>query len=432
MLLLAPALQNPLQPLIRNAALWIEGDVLQFVGAEKDLPVAAREDAERLEIKDTLLLPGMINAHAHLELSHLSGLAYPGGFVAWIKAVLSAKNNPQLGLAKDPFAQGIAQSLWGGTTTVGDHVSVTSPVEALMGSPFRGKAFLEVLGVVPEVAQDIYRTALDLKEHYQKFSRRWDILPSPHSVHALDPEVLAEVLSLDQSLFSIHLAESEAEALYFREKKGEMHDLIASRGTVLQREGASSIQELSRLGRLDSRILAIHANYLDDADLELLQQANCSIVHCPLSHRYFAHRAFRMKDCLDAGINIALGTDSLASAHSLSMLDILRSTKGAFPFLSQEQIFAMATLGGAKALKMENQVGELAPSKKADVVGVPWRENLGAHENLFASEKVSFSMIGGKVLIGLHADFGIIFDSKLRRMRALQEASRESFSPIAY
>jgi len=400
MLLFSPALQNPNEALLENAALWLQGDTIAYVGPREQIPEEAKSDPERLEIRDTLLLPGLVNAHAHLELSHLKDLSYPGDFVAWIKAVLMAKNDPNSRLPKDPFSQGVTQSLWGGATTLGDHVSVTSPLADLLRSPFRGKAFLEILGVVPEVAQDLFQAALGLKEQCASLSPHWEILPSPHSVHALDPQVLEATLALHQNLFSIHLAESEAEATYFREKTGAMHALIASRGTELKRDAKSAILELESLGRLDDRILAIHANCLDDHEIQLLAKRQVSIVHCPLSHRYFSHRPFRMKDCLDAGVTMALGTDSLASGHSLSMLDILRAAQQAFPFLKKEKIFALATLGGAFALKMENQIGILSAGKKADIIGIPWQKGNDPHQKIFEAEKVSFSMIGGRTLIG--------------------------------
>ncbi len=401
MLLFAKALQNPKQKPIQDAVVWIQDDTVRWAGPRSELPVEARKDPNQVELPDQVLFPGLINAHAHLELTSLGGLPYPGSFVSWIRAVLKAKHNLTEGQQKKSMQEGIRQALQGGTTTIGDHISVTGDIEALVQSPLRGKAFLEVLGVVPEVARDISTAARLLGHANSKFASRWELIPSPHSVHGLDPEILAELLQENFTVFSMHLGESEPEDIYFREQRGSMDDFIAERGARLRHQEKSAIQDLASRGLLSERILAIHANYLDETDLELLRKHGISIVHCPLSHRYFSHRHFPVRRCMEVRLNLALGTDSLSSAVSLSMLDVLRTAELSLG-INREILFEMATLGGAKALKMETQVGEIVPGKKADLIGISAPQHGGWIDALFDAEAVRFSMIGGKPVGASH------------------------------
>ena len=150
---------------------------------------------------------------------------------------------------------------------------------------------------------------------------------------------------------------------------------------------------------MNPNLLAIHGNYFSTEDIRLLAERDVSVVHCPLSHQYFGHRPFPLEKIQSAGINLALGTDSLASSQSLSMLEILRATQKNFSSLNREEIFSMATLGGARALKMENQLGILQTGAKADMIGLRNPGGKDALELLFQAEHVEFSMINGKMLI---------------------------------
>ncbi|MCE9625492.1 MAG: amidohydrolase family protein, partial [Deltaproteobacteria bacterium] len=348
--------------------------------------------------RDRLVMPGLVNAHAHLELTALEGLNYRGDFVDWIREVLKAKQGLEPQGQDLAMHEGILRTLRGGTTTIGDHLSPGSNPESLLLSPLRGRIFVEVLGVVPEVAADMYRAAKVLREECRSTPSRFEVIPSPHSVHALAPEILRKVLKEPASVHSIHLAESEPERRYFAEASGTMHDLIASRGEAIVRSAPSPILELEAEGLLDGRILAIHGNYLEQAEIRLMAERGIGVVHCPFSHAYFEHRDFPMKDYRTAGVNVALGTDSLASAKTLSMLEVLRETSRKFPGLDRGEIFAMATEGGAKALKMGASIGSLEAGKKADLIAVS--QTGSAEESLFRADRVCFSMIDGEILTG--------------------------------
>ncbi|HKX13095.1 MAG TPA: amidohydrolase family protein [bacterium] len=394
MLLYAAALLNPGQETLLEPALWIRGDTIAYVGATEGLPDEAERDPDTIDLGEVVICPGLVNSHSHLELTAMQGLPYPGEYVAWIKTLMAAKTGAEPQVQDEAFHQGILQSLRGGTTCVGDHVSVGANLEALVRSPLRGRAFIEVLGVVPEVAADMLKAAVHLQKAWENKSPNIQLCPSPHSVHALAPEILAKTLNLPEPVFSIHLAESQCEFDYFSRKSGAMHDFIASRGQPLEREADSAVRELAKLGKLNGRLMAVHGNYLDGPDLELLAKAGASLVHCPFSHGYFGHGPFPLTQARAAGLNIALGTDSLASASTLSMLEVMREMEKEFPELKREEIFTMATLNGAKALKLESVCGSLEAGKKADLIALP---SAGFHplDALFRAETVEAILIGG-------------------------------------
>lgn len=396
MLLYAAALLNPGQDsILVEPAVWIKGDSLAYVGPCEGLPDEAEQDPDTIDLGEVLLCPGLVNSHAHLELSDLAALPYPGEFVAWIKSLMEAKAGAEPQNQDAGFHAGVLQCLKGGTTCIGDHVSVGTNLEPLMRSPLRGRAFIEVLGVVPEVARDMLKAALHLQQIWTSDDRDVRPMPSPHSVHALDPEILAKTLDLPEPVFSLHLAESECELDYFAKQSGTMHEFIASRGQPLKRQADSAVRELAKMGKLSDRLMAVHGNYLDATDLALLAKAGASLVHCPFSHGYFGHSPFPLAQAKASGLNIALGTDSLASAASLSMLEVMREMEKEFPELKRPEIFAMATINGAKALKLDRICGTLEAGKKADLIALP---SAGFHplDAVFRAESVEAIVIGGR------------------------------------
>ncbi|MCB1214412.1 MAG: amidohydrolase family protein [Deltaproteobacteria bacterium] len=394
MLIRARFLKNPQKDLIKDPIIWIKEGKIQEIAFKEKLSSQAKADPKQIDFPG-ILYPGLINAHAHLELSHLQALTYPGSFCRWIEKILVAKS--KFPSSQKVFEKGFALSLKGGTTTIGEHFSLDSPPEAWLHSPLRARIFGEVLGLKQELANLLYQVALSLKPVFKQNPKIF-FTPSPHSVHALEAETLFKILKEENNLLSLHLAESQAEDQYFKEKTGEMADFIELRGSALKRQASSAIQELKQRWR--GNLLVVHGNYLDQEDFDLIQSHGNVIVHCPLSHAYFAHQAFPLKETQKRKIPVALGTDSLSSASSLSMLEVMRSMKTNFAFLSLEEIFTMATLHGAKGLDLSGQVGEVICGGYADLIALKTEESLNqktALEKLFKAKQVDWVMVNGEI-----------------------------------
>ncbi|MBF0491387.1 MAG: amidohydrolase family protein [Deltaproteobacteria bacterium] len=362
---------------IQEAALLIEDDILVSIGRFEEVwKHPQSKTAIQIELPDTVLLPGFVNAHCHLELTALQGLQYPGSFSAWITKLIRAKSDLSVEQIQMGFQRGLAWLLQTGTTTVADHVSVGTDWSLLKKSPLRYQIFLESLGVNPELAEQIY----ELGEK----SEVPHIHLSPHSVHALHPPLLEKLLKSSRPLFSIHLAESKEEEEYFKRGSGKLFEFIREKNPKSWFENLtmSSIQYLNKKKLLSDKILAIHCNYVDDEDIQLLQKHKMSVVHCPSSHAYFGHQRFELEKLRQAGLNIALGTDSLSSGDSLSMLDQVRLARKNYPEIPASEWLRMLTLNGARALKMEREIGSLELGKKADIIGFKFSNFSGILEDL--------------------------------------------------
>jgi cytosine/adenosine deaminase-related metal-dependent hydrolase len=218
-------------------------------------------------------------------------------------------------------------------------------------------------------------------------------------------ETTAEVARRKGWLLCTHLAESKAEFTMFSEGRGDMFDWLARSGRAMSDCGLGSpVQHLERHGVLHKNLLATHVNYLSRGDAALLAKRKVSVVHCPRSHSYFSHDAFPMRRLLRAGVNVCLGTDSLASVSKarrqpveLDMLSEMRVLADRQPWLSAQAILRLCTVNAARALGRHGTLGQLAPRALADIIALPLAEKpRSISEKILEYEgAVAASMIGG-------------------------------------
>lgn len=389
---------SPLSP----GAIRISGERIVEIGDPAGLRPVAGE--EILELAETVLTPGLVNAHCHLELTALGPLDILTGrstappFVDWVRDLIRKKNALTPAAMTAGIRRGIDHLLASGVTAVGDHVSFNTEYRPIIESALKGRLFGEVLGILPEVCADIYRSLREMAGRVNDASDRFRMSVTPHSVHAVHPDTLKEIARTEPGPFSIHLAESREEADYFGKQSGPLIDLIAERGLTSLHKGASAIAYLKKSGFPLSRTTAIHGNYLADAELGQLIEMKIPLVHCPGSHAYFGHRSFPLRGHLDHGLSIGIGTDSIASNTGLDFLLELKRIRETHRSVAPREILTMATLGGARALRMEKEIGSLAPGKKADIAGFPLKKGLSAEESVIAADCATFLMIDGKIV----------------------------------
>jgi cytosine/adenosine deaminase-related metal-dependent hydrolase len=192
----------------------------------------------------------------------------------------------------------------------------------------------------------------------------------------------------------------------FAQGCGDMHEWLRKSGRDMSDCGhGTPVQHVERCGLLGDNLIAVHANYLGSRDPALLARRETSVVHCPRSHQYFRHEPFPLERLLKAGVNICLGTDSLASVCitrkqdvELSMFEEMRVLTQAHQAVSPRQALALATLNGARALGMSGQIGEISPGAFADLICIPsCSKTREAYQAVLAhSGAVSGSMIEGK------------------------------------
>jgi len=369
---------------VDDGALSVEAGRIEAVGRFRE--VAKRGRGAIVDLGDAVLLPGLVNAHCHLDYTGMGGLIPPTqSFTDWIKAITGLKGAWGYSEFAESWCKGAAMLVRTGTTTVGDIEAVPElPADLWAYTPLRMISFFEMTGV--RSRRDPSAILLETLSEASQLPRqpRKSVGLSPHALYSTMPALIrmsAELAREENLLLAIHAAESDEEYRMFAEAEGPMYQWLRRNDRDMGDCGdRSPIQQLARLGALGPNLLAIHVNYLRDGDADRLAQSRCSVVHCPRSHAYFRHLPFPFVQLNEAGVNICLGTDSLATVRAygresvqLNMFLEMRNFAAQYPACPPQHILAMATSHGARALGLGEEVGRLTPGFDADVIAVPAR-----------------------------------------------------------
>lgn len=323
---------------------------------------------------DVILTPALINAHCHLELSHLAQLAAssrPATFTGWISRLLQLRET--LGAtgeqAQQSALEAAAQQYKSGISVVAD-IGNTAIGSNLAGS-FPGilLAYKEYLGLAEStLTRNLHRLQQEPEEALCSGH-------APYSTHGRLLQQLKRRAASFGHVFPIHTAEPAAEGEMIRQGRGEMVDFIRQRGfwdgSFMPRGSGGTVHYLHDLGLLDARTLCIHAIHVDKEEIRILAGQGSKVCLCTGSNLFLATGKAPVREYLDNGILPALGTDSLASNPEISLWREMRLLAEAHPAVATAHIFAMATRGGAEALGVEHRFGTLEPGKDADILAVP-------------------------------------------------------------
>jgi len=376
--IVAPISHEP----INDGAAAVSGERIVAVGRWRDL--SASFSGTILDLGEMVLLPGLVNAHCHFDYTHMAGqFSPPKMFTDWIKLITTTKGEWAYSEFAASWLAGAKMLLRTGTTTVGDIENVPELLpDVWEATPLRVVSFLEMTGI---------RSRRDPKMILQETARRIATLPatrcrvglSPHAPYSTLPELVrlsTEMARRRNWPMAIHLAESAQEFEMFMHGQGEMFDwLRRSQRDMSDCGRGSPVQHLERCGALRNNLLAIHVNYLAEKDAALLARRRVNIVHCPRSHLYFRHDPFPLKALTRPGINLCLGTDSLASVHKtrresieLNLFEEMRVFAANQPEAPPRRILQLVTLNAARALGLEGRVGEMSPAAFADFIAIPF------------------------------------------------------------
>jgi len=342
-------------------------------------PIAGRV----VDLGDAVLAPALVNAHTHLEFSHLrEPLGAPGmDLPSWIRLVIAERagrvaRDPQGKETEAAVAAGLAESLAGGAAVVGE-IATTSPAYRSDAKQPHIVAFWELLGLAPEQTAPLLELA---KQHLVAASRAdagWTAGLSPHAPYTVHPDLLAAAARLSRRhrcSVAMHVAESWEELELLRDRAGPLVDLLKDldawpAGVVAR--GSRPIDYLRVLVE-SHRALVIHGNYLADDEIRLLAAARkrASVVYCPRTHAYFNHSPYPLAAFLQAGVRVALGTDSRASNADLDMVRELRFACRRHSDVDPAELLRAATARGAAGLGLGGKYGELAPGRPARLLTV--------------------------------------------------------------
>jgi cytosine/adenosine deaminase-related metal-dependent hydrolase len=375
------------QPPLEDGAVCVSGNRITAVG--KWRVVSAKFHGDVQDLGDVILLPGLVNAHCHLDYTDMAGLFPPPmSFTDWIKLITTEKSSWSNSDFRKSWTAGAEMLVRTGTTTVGDVEAVPELLPHVWEStPLRVISFLEMTGIRSRSEpRAILRQAVERIDALTK--GRCQAGLSPHAPYSTLPELLrlsANTARWRKWLVTTHIAESSQEFEMFVHTRGEMFDwLRRNERDMSDCGGVSPVQHAERNGILGANLLAIHVNYLADGDAALLGRRNVNVVHCPRSHAYFQHQHFPMAELRAARVNVCLGTDSLATVRKtprqhieLNIFEEMRAMAAKEPSLSARTILAMATVNGAKALGQGKRIGRLADGLHADLIAVPFAGKLG-------------------------------------------------------
>jgi cytosine/adenosine deaminase-related metal-dependent hydrolase len=404
-------------PPIEDGAVLVSGNRIRALGRWRELRRA--HGAKAIDLGEMLLLPGLVNAHCHLDYTDMAGMFPPSrAFTDWLKQIVSTKAQWSIADYRQSWLNGAGMLLRNGVTTVADIEAAPQLLPHIWkATPLRVFSFLEMISITSRrqpaaVAQEM----LERIASYPAGSRCRAGL-SPHATYTTGPELLRlsrEAARKRRLRLCSHISESGQEYEMFARGRGEMFDWLKRSGRDMADCGLGSpVQHYARCGVLGPNMLGIHLNYLRRGDARLLAKNRVSVVHCARSHSYFRHAAFSVPSLLRAGVNVCVGTDSLATVYQgrkeiveLNLLEDVRELAKKASFLSPRKLLEMVTLNPARALGMGKRIGELSVGAYADLIAIPFtgRRSGGYEAVVQHPGTVRASMIDGKWAFGPNSD----------------------------
>jgi len=360
-------------PTVRDGALAVDGDRIVWVGPAADAP-----SGRQYALGDVAVLPGLVNAHAHLELTCYRNQVPRGSLWEWFDRLFELIRLP--GAAereRQGVIDGARELLASGCTCVADISRTGGHWEALRESPIRVVRFVELISGARLQPNDLpsLAAAVDALAASDGERRRTGV--APHTLYTVTRDDLAAAAELARRRnlpLTLHLFETPEEIAWLAGGSGTPIDAMLEQTGLPSRRAAlrgDVLAGLESTGVFNTRALLAHVNHIDDARLARLAQTPASVAFCPGAHAFFGHGPHRWREMLDCGLRVCIGTDSAASNAGLSMLAELRALHRGAPDLPAETIWAMGSLNGAQALGWANQIGSLSPGKRADFIAMP-------------------------------------------------------------
>ena len=406
-------------PVVENGAVAVKGSHITGVGSRAQMQTTFA-DARLVDLGEAILLPGLINAHSHLELTVMRGFLEEEehDFFAWLLKLTLAR----LGLTPEDLR---ASATWGaleaaraGVTCVADASdSARESMLALIEVGLRGIVYQESFGPDEELATENVKKLKDkvgILRDCETVLVRAGVSPhSPYTVSGRQMELISEFALQEHLPVMIHAAESQSEQLLIEEGRGPFADALRLRGIEWRTPGTSSIQHLARHGALETQPLLAHCIRVNDADMATIKEKQAGIAHCPKSNAKLGHGHAPFKQFLELGLKVGIGSDSVASNNICDLLEETRFATlaaRAVGNLSQGELVTAeaalfsATLGGAKALGIDDETGSITEGLQADLTAVrldgahqqPVRDPVAALVFCSSASDVRLTMVAGK------------------------------------
>ena len=365
-------------PPIRDGAVDIDDNAgtIAAIGRRDDLD-------DSVHYEESVILPGFVNAHTHLEYDVYAGFGDGLGFADWIGLHVQRKQRIDLEDMEAIARLGALNCLRSGVTTVGDCSFSGAAATACADLGLRGTVYLEVFGATVEPIREQFEP---MRERLAgTFSEDVRLGISPHAPYTCTIELYDACVGLRLPV-ATHLAESDAETEFLRTGTGAWESFAEM---LVPPPGTTGIRALAEAGLLDSNVIAAHCVKADEEEIALLAEHDVAVAHCPRSNGILGCGVAPLAQLREAGIRVCIATDSPASTPSFDMFDEMRAAivgararEGRPDALTTRDALELATLGGARALGLDEAVGSLVPGKKADLTVlsladtsfIPWED----------------------------------------------------------
>ena len=363
---------------IENGTVAVADGRIAYVGLRANAPRGSDTD-----LGDAILMPGLVNTHTHLELTVMRGFLEDLDFPQWIMRLNRVKravlDREQM---LDGARLGVIEGIRAGITTYADTCDTGVAFDAMLEAGVRGIMYQEVFGPDPKVCQqsmsELRAKVKSLRERETPLVR---VGVSPHAPYTVSDDLYAAVAryaSEEKLPVAVHIAESEVERSLVEKGEGVFADGLRKRDIAIAPRARSSVELLRKTRVLERKPLMIHCVRVDARDIDAIAQSGSPVAHCPASNAKLGHGSAPLVEMLNAGITVGLGSDSVASNNSL---DILAESRSAIlaqrarlarhDVLCARDALSLATLGGAKALGLDGEIGSLAVGKSADLAAFP-------------------------------------------------------------
>lgn len=385
----APFILPVTSPIISDGAIVMDAEKIVAVGPRfeilRDYPEVTVE-----EMSQVVLMPGLINAHTHLDLIFHEASGETPQFFPWLISGWEFRKTQTLSDKRHALEEGIRQLARSGATTVGDAGSFIGLIPQALNAPIRMVLFPEILhGGEASISEEYEGVFSQVEEILGAQSTRVTGGIAPYAAYTLSRHLLKIVSQQAAALkipLKIHVAETFQEMQFFYESTGEIAETLFPRmgwkDMLPPSHRKTPIQYLDSIGFLDQAPTLVGCNHLSDSDLTLLAKRNCTIIHSPRSNAHLKVGNPPLSKLRSLGIPVALGTNGTASLHSLSLWDEMRYVRDHYPEGDRPddwELLKMATCHAARALGLASKVGSLEAGKEADLIAVHIPKNATPH-----------------------------------------------------
>ncbi len=406
MILRARTLVPMCGPPLEDAAVVVREGRVADCGPVRE--IEARHGPADLDLGEQVLLPGLINAHCHLDYTMMrKSIRAPKSFADWVQRINALKRTLDLDDYRKAVEDGLSEARHWGTTSLLNIESYPELLVRLAPPAIRVWWYYEMIDLRLRLPTDeLIAGALAFFDGREGWLGGFGL--SPHAPYTASEglyRLSRECAEKTGMPVTTHLAESREETAMFRERSGPLFHFLESLGRDMSDCGEqSAFGRLSDHGALDPGTLFAHMNELSDDDFARLGgppwRDRLQVAHCPRSHAYFGHAPFPYRRLCATGATVSLGTDSLASCDSLNLFAEMRHFRDTHPDLPAREILAMVTLHPARALRLDGELGRIAPGALADLIALPFTGNAaGVYNSVLAHEDpVRWLMVHGQIL----------------------------------